>query len=138
MVWNLNGFLAEIGGGLVNSRSTGQLSENTLGKWVTEASGKRILQEGLAKHLSMCSNIRSVTCLRLDQVNLGLENPRSKKFQSSKHVLNSKALLRLIYLPLNLLFSHKISLKSPNSNQGRLCKSATYDRLDHKIFLSAI
>ena len=138
IVWNLNGLLAVAGGGRrETSKRTGQWSENTLGRWVTEASGKRSLQVGFAKHLSMRSRIRSVTCLPIVQVYFGPEKPRSKKLQSSKYDLNSKALFRLIYLPPILSFPHKISLKSPNISQGGVCNRATWDKFSHKIFLLA-
>ena len=125
------------GGGRETSKRTGQWSKNTLGRWVIEASGKRSLQAGFAKHLSMRSRIRSVTCLPIVQVYFGPEKPRSKKLQSSKHDLNSKGLFRLIYLPPILSFPHKISLKSPNISQGGVCNRATWDKFSHKIFLSA-
>ena len=64
IVWNLKGFSTEVSGGLDSSSRTGQRSENTLGKWIIGASGKRTLQEGFAKHLSMRSKIRSETYLR--------------------------------------------------------------------------
>ena len=93
-------------------------------------------QDGLAKHLSSLSKIRSDTCLRLDQVNLGLEKPKPKRLQESMQSLNSIALLRLSLQRPNLSSPLRISLKSPKTNQGRECSSATLDRLDHKILLS--
>ena len=101
------------------------------------ASGKRILQVRLAKHLSMRSQMRLMTCLRFDHVYYGPKKPRSKKLHLSRQALKSKALLRLIFLPPpSLSFPLRIPLKSPRKSQGKLCKLATCDRLDHKIFLS--
>ena len=95
-------------------------------------------QDGLAKHLSNLSKIRPAICLRLDQVKFGPENPKSSRLEKSIHSLNSIALFRLIFLPPNLSSPIRISLKSSSSNQGRLCKFATLDRLDHNILLLAI
>ena len=67
----------------MSSKRTGQWFENTLGRCVTDASGKRILHEGFAKHLSILSSMRFETCRRLDQVYLGPENPKSMRLQAS-------------------------------------------------------
>ena len=77
------------------------------------------------KHLSMRSRIRSETCLRLDHINFGPENPRSRRLQESRQALKLKALLRLTCLPPNLSSLHSTLLKSLKRSQGTLCNWAT-------------
>ena len=125
IVWKRKGLLNWFGLGLLNSIRTGWWFEKVLGKWVTTASGYRILHKELAKHLSILSRIRSVICLLLDHVNLGPTKPKSTNLHASRHALKSMALLRFIWLPPNLSSPHRISIKSPTISQGRLCNWLT-------------
>ena len=114
--WNLKGLFFAVVGGLLSLIRTRQWSEKTLVKWVTKASEYKSLQEGFAKHLSILSKIKSVICLRLDHVYFGPEKPNSKKLQQSRQSLNSKALLRFIFLLPYLSSPLRTLLKSPRSN----------------------
>ena len=95
IVWNLKGLFEHMGGGLSSSSRTRQCSVKTRGRWVTDASGKAILQDGFPKQRSILSKIKSVTCLRFNHVNFGPEKPKSSRLHKSRHSLNSRALLIL-------------------------------------------
>lgn len=102
IVWKWNGLLDASRGGLNKSTNTGQWSKQVQGRCVIVASGYIILHSGLAKHMSIFSNMRFEIGLLLVQVNLGPIKPRSIILQLSRQSLNSKALLMFTCLPTYL------------------------------------
>lgn len=74
---NLKGLSTLLAQVLDRLRRRGQWSELMRGRWVTFASGKARVQLGLAQHLSSLVWISPPISLRLVQVKVGPEKPRS-------------------------------------------------------------
>ena len=71
-------------------------------------------------------------------VYLGPKKPRSTILHLSRQSLNMRGLDILTSLPPNLSSPNRGSLKSPVITHDLLCKSATFIKFSHKIYLSVL